>query len=1306
MRTLILVVFTVFALSLGYMAYWFSQPVDRMKVRKPAGGDAPALELAKRETDRPYGPGKNVWVKKFDEHTAKLASRFRAGDYAPRRDGWMVVTRPQAQFFMKDGRAISVEGERGEVIMDDGHKKGMAALGGTRDTPSRGRLFGVTVKLYHDIARPEEQLDDEFVASGSRKAPKPALTITLNNASFDNQTFKIYSEGYGKGKGHVAADQVPVVLKGDDYDFYGRGMVIRWNERDRRLQLLEIAHGEKLIIKRPSAFTAKAEPSVAELDLEEVGRAWGPLPVMLAAKAKSAAAEAIVAAPTTRRVRGVVPKPKVTPSADPPLYRAVFHDEVHIVQGTDVDVTAQRMSVDFLMKDQEGEDDDGDEKGAATQPAKQRSPKRRAADEAAAATRPVATQAAATTQHVAATGPTTRAVARRKKRAATQPAAPVEPETPIEITWTGKLVVEPLVAGRETPIKAGEAVVRLEGQPVIAKQQGSTIEAGMLTYRTEDQAMLLAPVSAERPVVMRDDRGSVVKTTRMDFYQPKRQAVLYGTSDAVFPQTDEAGRPAAPLLAKWTKQCVLYFAAAEPGQAKGKPGGSAGAGEMNVERAELDGDVAVDHPQLKMRSQSLAMHFDTTRKSAAGGAAGGATTLPTVVERSPKARELDGQMAAVARELARVEAEAGKLPKGAAEDHEEALQESLEGLRALEEKLVAASQAVQALEEAGRAVPADVAKQFADARQVHDAEKARFVEMQRAIVRAQDLRAQREGLVKKQGELSKLLADAGGPASRPAKGGATTKPAIRSDLRSLVATGAVHCEMIDGGKPGQTIDCNRLTMQTATGPDGRLYPSTINADGEVRAVDAEQDLRAGHLAVTLRPSTRPASKGAATRPAAGEGSLAGGAVELQSMVAHQNVIVLSKDGTKATADQLLVDSKDGKNNLKLLGQPYATIVDKKSTVAGPIIEIFPDAQRLEVVGAGKMTGVQEDKAGGAERPLDVTWGRGLSFDGKANTVDVVGRVAAETTDADGARNTATGERVRMVLVDAAPPTTKPVTKPVVAGAEASAKPQAAGGAATKPAKSPSSGMASKTVRSISFEENATVSSVTLGADGSLLRRTHLEAATVQYDLLAKRMVVPVEGRMIVEDHRPAATQPATGEGARPAGGAVGDPAGNNRGSTGFKWTKRFTYDDTTRLAVMEGDASRPVIVAHKDDSPKGQVFQLLGETVTAELEEAAGILKGDAATKPATRPTEANVQLKRVTAEGRLVFTGPGSEIRALWMEFDPKTHWLVARGSERELVDFNISSQPGGAKTAEEVRYNTESGQVMAKRPTVRMGR
>ena len=78
----------------------------------------------------------------------------------------------------------------------------------------------------------------------------------MPNAVFDNDTFRISTEAYTDESGkRIEADQVPVVVRGRDYDFSGRGLVIRWNQLDRKLQLLEVAHGESLTVKNLDALS-------------------------------------------------------------------------------------------------------------------------------------------------------------------------------------------------------------------------------------------------------------------------------------------------------------------------------------------------------------------------------------------------------------------------------------------------------------------------------------------------------------------------------------------------------------------------------------------------------------------------------------------------------------------------------------------------------------------------------------------------------------------------------------------------------------------------------------------------------------------------------------------------------------------------------------------------------------------------------------------------------------------------------------------------------------------------------------------
>ncbi len=82
--------------------------------------------------------------------------------------------------------------------MDD-TKTGMKAFTGSRDTPSRGRLYGVTIHVYHNVVNPEVELDENNLFPKNQNGKRAALTVTLNNASFDSQTFKIYSEGLREG---------------------------------------------------------------------------------------------------------------------------------------------------------------------------------------------------------------------------------------------------------------------------------------------------------------------------------------------------------------------------------------------------------------------------------------------------------------------------------------------------------------------------------------------------------------------------------------------------------------------------------------------------------------------------------------------------------------------------------------------------------------------------------------------------------------------------------------------------------------------------------------------------------------------------------------------------------------------------------------------------------------------------------------------------------------------------------------------------------------------------------------------------
>jgi hypothetical protein len=265
-------------------------------------------------------------------------------------------------------------------------------------------------------------------------------------------------------------------------------------------------------------------------------------------------------------------------------------------------------------------------------------------------------------------------------------------------------------------------------------------------------------------------------------------------------------------------------------------------------------------------------------------------------------------------------------------------------------------------------------------------------------------------------------------------------------------------------------------------------------------------------------------------------------------------------------------------------------------------------------------------------------------------------VVAKSVDADGSVNTARGDRAQLLLVDV--PTTRPATQ--------------AANATSKPATQQT--VVKKNVRQAIFQDNASVSSTLLDNEGLPLRRMNLFASTIQYDVISdgkanapatRKMTVPVGGKMLVEDYRPATTKPATKPATPPAGG-MSDMA-SARGATAFQWSKSLVYDDATHKAVMDGN----VVINHRDDVNSDASLRLTGDTVAAELEPAP-------ATQPSTQPTEQRYQVRRITGHGNIVVTMRGGELFADSFEYNPVTRVLIARGTEN--VDAVFTRAGAGA--------------------------
>ncbi|CAN5570832.1 hypothetical protein BH09PLA1_BH09PLA1_29240 [soil metagenome] len=572
MRSVVVILITIILLAGGFTLYSWMQPARAP--RKLSRAPVEAKDVAPPATNPanqslPISKGEKVFVESFDNKTGNLSRRFRGATWDPQPDGTVNVQQPEAEFFSNDGQVLRVRGERGEIVVPSG--AGGADSISRAQLPTRGKIYMVQIALFPPGAK------------------KPVLTCNVNNLSFDNDTFLLATEDFKDASGQaVPADQVPVVVRGDDYDFDGRGLTMHWDEKDQRLQLLEIAHGQSLTVKNPKALgVSTTQPTATKSSSVKPPPTSAPIVVTDGGAHPDRDSKTSTTAPSTQ------------PDASP--YRATFVENVRVEQGGQQVASCDQMNLDFLMDAR----DANDAPGAAPAPRASKSDRKPATNRARA---PIA--------------------------ATTAPA-----EEPIRVLWSGKLTIQAAPIGTATP-KGKDSIVEMIGvdRPVIAKSKDGELSCASFLLNTGDNSLSVRSSPAIPQLTVKDSTGVSITTESFDYSGEHHVAIVKGRSHAEFPIADASApatqpltqpqtqpptqlrmQPGAPGAARaqfarvdWTDSCTLRTS---PSQERGR---------MAIEHALLRGDVQVKHPQMTLSSQELELSFDPTSATPS-------TTAPTMV---------------------------------------------------------------------------------------------------------------------------------------------------------------------------------------------------------------------------------------------------------------------------------------------------------------------------------------------------------------------------------------------------------------------------------------------------------------------------------------------------------------------------------------------------------------------------------------------------------------------------------------------------------------------------------------------------
>jgi hypothetical protein len=1062
MRTFLKIFITLVVVAGAFIAYLSTQPAAAL--RGPTSRPAPQPMLRGTE-GMLIAEGSNAWVRQFDDE-GRLSSRFRADKWEPEKGGLVRVLRPEAELFLKagkdkDGRdkpraMVRIRGDNGEVVVQSlpdaaatekplassqgaptSGAKGQSA--GPAQPPRSGRLNGVVIDVFeteHDTT--------------------PRVTLRTNNIVFDNDTFRLSTESYRAPDGStVPPDEVPVTVDGPDFEFLGRGLTVRWNDLEERLDLLRVAHGDHLVIKNPGALSgsgglplsvpsAGAPTAAVDTTVPQLG--------MLASTDRGAA---VAMAQTDRRSRrrgdarrqaADVPAP--APASKParkkrkendgskrddeqPPYRAAFNDDVRVLQGEQQVATARLMNVDFLFGDHKG--DRPTSRPSSTRPA-DTAP---SAATDATATQPTATQPAVATEPLTTQPGADDATTRPTTAPANQP---------VTVYWTGELIVTPLLAaapasapatapatapvtpppgGIDGPLTPGEARVELVGAPAVVTRDTLEVKTSRFVYRTDGRVAIDG--GGEFPNVLitrRPDSGdgpaTTVTTEGLAYSRGEQVATLRGQSRVLAPissdRTKGGGPDGAPgmLDAAWRDSATFRLV----GQRED---------ELSVEYASLEGKVDVKAPQGLVRSERLELSFDPPTAKAR------ATTAPAT---QPGAGDA---VASVAQRGRGASASTPNLRRVVATDNVYTeFNDAKEGKRSVECQRLAVETAVSP---AGQLYPklVDASGGVHAGTGQQDLSAGHVLLALRPVARAGTTRpAGHAELPAGAGQAEPAVADAAVAARISARDAAPKEDEPLVELESMTATDAVRVASADGG-----VATGRKLVVTGGGGGGEYH---VELTGDPARVEQAQ----------------------------GNGTLTGPRIEVDPTTGVAHVV---GPGTLRAVQR---DEQKG---------------------AAPVVA---DAAAAGVVAAAT-----------PGRPVEVTWADGADVRANDNRIDIRGAVSLWLTDTDGSVRTANAGRVSIELAEKAPADKErddaprdEDSKPAPRGAGALALGGAVNGDPFK----------DKELAKVHLYDNAAVNSKLLGDDGAVLRQFHLKSQTITYDARTRHLSVPTVGQMLVEVH--------------------------------------------------------------------------------------------------------------------------------------------------------------------------------------------